>query len=73
MSWRRVNEILKKRKISSKKLSEMSGVNFETIQNYRYKNFEPSFKNMCKIADALQVSLDDLREKKADLNRSVGR
>ncbi len=39
----------------------MSGVNYETIQNYRYKHYEPSFKNACKIADALHVSLDELR------------
>lgn len=65
MSWQKVDKILRNRKISSRKLSLMSGVNFETIQNYRYKHYEPSFKNMCKIADALQVSVDDLREEKS--------
>ncbi|WP_297581738.1 helix-turn-helix transcriptional regulator [uncultured Lactobacillus sp.] len=61
MSWQKINQILKNRKISSRKLSTMSGVNYETIQNYRYKHYEPSFRNMCKIADALHVSLDELR------------
>lgn len=61
MSWQKINQILKNRKISSRRLSTMSGVNYETIQNYRYKHYEPSFRNMCKIADALHVSLDELR------------
>lgn len=33
---------------------------------YSYKNWgkEPPFKNMCKIADALDVSLDVFRERR---------
>lgn len=45
------------------KVSKISEVSEGTLKEYKFKNTEPSFKNACKIADALNVSLDDLREK----------
>lgn len=41
----------------------MTGISDNTLRNYRTKQSDPSFTNACKIADALKVSLDDLREK----------
>ena len=64
MSWQRVEEVLQIKNISLKSLSIKSGLNYEKLRNYRYKNYEPTFKTMCKIADALGVSLDDLRSDK---------
>lgn len=61
MSWQTVDRILKNKHWSLSKLSNRSGINYQTIRNYRYLKTEPTFKTMCKIADALGVSLDELR------------
>ncbi|MDK7067308.1 helix-turn-helix transcriptional regulator [Lactobacillus paragasseri] len=61
MWWRHIDELLRNKKISLKELAIKSNVNYETIRSYKYRGYEPSFKNMCKIADALGVSLDKLR------------
>ena len=61
MSWQTVDRILKNKHWSLSKLSNKSGINYQTIRNYRYLKTEPTFKTMCKIADALGVSLDELR------------
>lgn len=42
----------------------MTGIPDNTLRNYRSKKSDPSFTNACKIADALNVKLDDLRERK---------
>lgn len=61
MLWQQLDELLKSKNISLKALARKSDINYETIRSYKYKGYEPSFKNMCKIADALGVSLDKLR------------
>lgn len=63
MQWNKIQKYLNKRKWSLLKLSKISEVSEGTLKEYKFKNTEPSFKNACKIADALNVSLDDLREK----------
>ncbi len=68
MSWQRVEEVLQIKNISLKSLSIKSGLNYENLRNYRYKHYEPTFKTMCKIADALGVSLDELRGDKDEIN-----
>ncbi|MEK4085650.1 helix-turn-helix transcriptional regulator [Psychrobacillus sp. FSL K6-1415] len=58
----KLKELRGKRGISRYRLSKISGVNESTIQ--MIENSEdpnPTFKVMCKIADALEVSLDELR------------
>lgn len=57
-------ENLKKKGITIYKLSKMTGIPDNTLRNYRSKKSDPSFTNACKIADALNVKLDDLRERK---------
>lgn len=50
--------------VSRYQLSKISGVNVSTLQ--MIENSEdpnPTFKVMCKIADALGVTLDELRRK----------
>lgn len=64
MLWQQLDELLKSKNISLKVLARKSDINYETIRSYKYKGYEPSFKNMCKIADALGVSLDELRGEK---------
>ncbi len=68
MSWQAVDRILKNKHWSLSKLSNRSGINYQTIRNYRYLKTEPTFKTMCKIADALGVSLDELRGDKDEIN-----
>lgn len=46
------------------KLSKISGVKESTLQNIENSDDpNPTFKTLCKIADALEISLDDLRRK----------
>lgn len=64
--WNQLEELLKDKKISRYKLSKLTGIRQSTLQTYK-DGVEPSFKNMCKIADALDVSLDVFRkEDKSD-------
>ena len=50
--------------ISRYKLSQLSGVRESTLQNIENsKDPNPTFKILCRIADALNVALDDFREK----------
>ena len=60
--WNKVEKLLKKNNLSVYRLSKMTGISDNTLRNYRLKHSEPSFSKACKIADALGVSLDDLRE-----------
>ncbi|NRN88405.1 helix-turn-helix domain-containing protein [Lactobacillus helveticus] len=62
--WNKVEKILKERSLTIYKLSKMTGIPDNTLRNYRSKKSDPSFTNACKIADALGVSLDNLREKR---------
>ena len=52
---------MKAKKISIYKLSKLTGLPWSTIANYK-NGSEMSFKNACKIADALEISLDQLRK-----------
>ncbi|WP_054767297.1 helix-turn-helix transcriptional regulator [Lysinibacillus parviboronicapiens] len=58
----RLKEIREYRGLSRYRLAKISGVNDSTLQMIENsENPNPTFKIMCKIADALEVSLDDLR------------
>ncbi|QLL78831.1 helix-turn-helix domain-containing protein [Ligilactobacillus saerimneri] len=59
--WIKIEKRIKEQGISIYKLSKITGIPNATFYNYR-NGSEPSFKNMCKIADALDVSLDYFRE-----------
>ena len=63
MLWVKIEKRIKEQGISipSLKISTVTGIPNPTFYNYR-NGSEPSFKNMCKIADALDVSLDYFRE-----------
>lgn len=57
----KIQKIMKNKKISIYKLSKLTGLPWSTIANYK-NGSEISFKNACKIADALGISLDQLRK-----------
>lgn len=60
--WKNVRKIMKDRNISIYKLAKETKINENTLYSYNRGVSEPSFKNMCKVADALNVSLDKFRE-----------
>jgi len=45
--------------MTQKALAEKAGISPNTIRNIKTERI--SFKNMCKIADALEVSINELR------------
>lgn len=66
MMWSNVQRILDKKHWSQRMLSEKSGIPVPTLDKYKFYNNEPSFTNACKIADALEISLDNLRERRKE-------
>lgn len=73
MLWKTIQKYLDKKRWSLSRLSRETGIPYGTLANYKFRKgqkYDPSFSNACKIADALGVSLDELREEKnnADLN-----
>lgn len=68
MQWNKIQKYLNKRGWSLLKLSKISGVPEGTLKEYKFKKTDPSFKNACKVADALGVSLDELRGDKNEAN-----
>ena len=60
--WEQLNRIMQERNLNGNKLSKMAGVNrsfFSDLKSGKVKCL--SWPNMCKIADALEVSLDEFR------------
>ncbi|MBU5594879.1 helix-turn-helix transcriptional regulator [Amphibacillus sp. MSJ-3] len=58
-----LREIRESKKISRYRLSKMAGIRESTLQNIENSNDpNPTFKVMCKIADALEITLDELRK-----------
>ncbi|MCY7171749.1 helix-turn-helix transcriptional regulator [Streptococcus gallolyticus subsp. gallolyticus] len=58
--WKKLNHILIEKGLTKKELAEKAGISQNTIQNIR--NSKISFRNMVKIADVLDVSLDEFRK-----------
>lgn len=61
--WKKIRKMMKEKNINQNQLAKLMQVDRSTItylKNGTTKN--PSFKYMCKIADALEVSLDEFRE-----------
>lgn len=64
MLWNSIQVQLDKQNMTAYRLSKVTGIPLTTIYNYKNDGKEPPFKNMCKIADALDVSLDVFRERR---------
>lgn len=56
--WERVNVIAKRKSIKFKSLCDEWGITYKTIMSNRTRQELPSMENACKIASALEVSLD---------------
>lgn len=65
MWWIQVQKILDKKHWSLKKLSQNSGVKYETLKKYKYGKRNPSFENVCKIVGALNINLNIFQDKKS--------
>ena len=60
--WEQLNRIMQERNLNGNQLSKMSGVNrsfFSDLKSGKVKYL--SWPNICKIADALEISIDELR------------
>ena len=67
--WEQLNQIMQERNLNGNQLSKMAGVNrsfFSDLKTGKVKYL--SWPNMCKIADALEVSLDEFRQKEGNMN-----
>ena len=60
--WKKLKHILIEKGITQKQLAEKANISPNTIQNIRNESI--SFKKVEKIADALDVSLDEFRKEK---------
>lgn len=72
MLWKNVYRLMQEKDLNQNQLSIKAGVNntvISALKNGKIK--KPSFELMCKIADALDVSLDDLREEKNITNERI--
>ncbi|KXT73140.1 hypothetical protein STRDD10_01615 [Streptococcus sp. DD10] len=62
MLWEKIKPYLTERGWTSYRLAKESGLATSLIYNLEHgKNRNTSFDTMCKIADALDVSLDEFR------------
>lgn len=61
MLWSKIQKQLDNHQMNVLALSQITGIPNNTLYNYKNHGMEPSFKNMVKIADALNVSLDVFR------------
>ena len=59
--WNRLNSIVAEKGLTIRQLSELSGVPYTTIRDTKFRDI--GFSKAEKLADALGVSLDDLRER----------
>lgn len=57
--WKKFKHLLIEKGMTQKALAEKAGISPNTIRNIKTERI--SFKNMCKIADVLEISLDELR------------
>ena len=64
--WSQIQNELKKQGKSVYWLSKQTGISDNTLYSYKNEGREIPFGKVCKIADALGISLDDLREDDID-------
>lgn len=60
--WSKIEKILKEKRISVYRLAKLTGISAQYFSLMKLQKTEnPSFETMVKIADALNVSLDEFR------------
>ena len=60
--WEQLNRLMQERNLNGHQLSKMAGVNrsfFSDLKSGKVKYL--SWLNICKVADALGISIDELR------------
>ena len=60
--WEQLNRIMQERNLNGHQLSKMAGVNrsfFSDLKSGKVKYL--SSPNICKVPDALRISIDELR------------
>lgn len=62
--WNIIGKILKEKGLNQEQLAKRMKVHSGTVSDLKKGRIKkPSFELMCKIADALEISLDVFREK----------
>ena len=62
--WETIEKLLKEKNLNQEHLAKRMNVSSGTVSDFKKGRIKkPSFELMCKIADALEVSLDVFREK----------
>ena len=62
--WDTKEKLLKEKNLNQEQLAKRMNVSSGTVSDFKKGRIKkPSFELMCKIADALEVSLDVFREK----------
>ncbi len=62
--WRKIEKIMQEKNISTYRLSKMTGISKQYFSQMKLKQTDnPSFETVCKIADALEVDINEFREK----------
>jgi transcriptional regulator with XRE-family HTH domain len=61
--WEIIEKILKEKGLNQEQLAKSMNVHSGTVSDLKHGRIKkPSFELMCKIADALEVSLDVFRK-----------
>ena len=65
--WGNIYKFMKDKELNQNQLAKKMNISQSVLSELKRGNIKkPSFELMCKIADALEVSLDDLRPEKDD-------
>lgn len=60
VDWQKFKNLLRKKGYTLASLGQVTGLGRRNIENIKYH--DPSYSKMVKIADALDVSLDEFRK-----------
>ncbi|NHI70083.1 helix-turn-helix domain-containing protein [Lactococcus garvieae] len=62
--WVKIEKILKEKNMTTYRLAQLSGINKATLAHIKSgKVKKPLFETVCKIADALEIDINEFREK----------
>ena len=62
--WNKIEKLLKDKNMTTYRLAKLSGINKATLAHIKSGKVKKSlFETVCKIADALDVDINEFREK----------